>query len=86
MMMLALAATLALVIYLRLHSSLGIASIPLAALLMPAAILFSAFIYPGDPELQQWWLPAVGVGLFFGGLIAAFGYFITPMLINRVPK
>jgi len=85
MMMLALAVTLALAIYLRLHSSLGIVIIPLAALLMPAVILFSAFVYPGDPELQQWWLMAAGVGLFFGGLIAAFGYFITPMLKDRMP-
>jgi hypothetical protein len=80
MMMLALAATLALAIYLRLHSKLGLASIPLAALLMPCTILFSAFVYPGDPELQQVWLMAFGVGLFFGGVIATFGYFIAPML------
>ncbi|SDU02166.1 hypothetical protein SAMN05216296_1309 [Pseudomonas pohangensis] len=85
MMMLALAATLILTIYLRQRSQLGLVIIPLAALLMPLAILFSAFIYPGDPELQEWWLMAVGVGLFFGGLIASFGYFITPMLGNRLP-
>ena len=85
MMMLALAATLALAIYLRLYSKLGLAVIPLAAVLMPCVILFSAFIYPGDPELQQAWMIAVGVGLFFGGLIAAFGYFITPMISNRAP-
>lgn len=85
MMMLALAVTLVLSIYLRLRSTLGLAIIPLAALLMPAVILFSAFVYPGDPELQQWWLMAVGVGLFFGALIASFGYFITPMLKDRAP-
>lgn len=85
MMMTALAATLALTIYLRLHSSLGIVIIPLAAMLMPPVILFMAFVYPGDPELRQWWMMAVGVGLFFGALIAAFGYFITPMFIDRKP-
>lgn len=85
MLMLALAATLILSIYLRLRSGLGLYGIALAALLMPCAILFSAFIYPGDPELQQWWWLAVAVGLFFGGLLAAFGYFVTPMLSQRTP-
>ena len=85
MIMLALAATLALAVYLRLRGAGGLLIIPLAALLMPCVILFSAFVYPGDPELREAWLLAAAVGLFFGMLIAGFGYFVAPMLKNRTP-
>lgn len=85
MMMLALAATMFLTVYLRLRSKLGMVIVPMAALFMPFVILFSAFIYPGDPELREAWLVAASVGWFFGLVVAGFGYFISPMLKHRGP-
>ena len=81
----ALAIAFALSIYLRLRGVHAALTIPLPALLVAAGVLFQAFIFPGDPELAEHWLIAALVGMFFGVLVAGFGYFVAPMLRNRVP-
>ncbi|MBF7729158.1 hypothetical protein [Pseudomonas sp. N040] len=85
MMLAVLAATFALAIYLRLHGVGALLAIPLAALLVPAGILFAAFVFPAHAELRAEWPAACGVGLFFGALAATFGYQVAAMLGNREP-
>ena len=74
MLFAALTASLILAIYLQGRNVRWPLAIPLAALLVPLVVLFGAFVYPGDPDLREWWLMAAGVGLFFGLLTAAVGY------------
>ena len=85
MLLSALAIAFALSIYLRLRGVHAALAIPLPALLVVAGVLFQAFIFPGDPELAEHWLIAALVGMFFGVLVAGFGYFVAPMLRNRNP-
>lgn len=84
MLLAVLAIAFALAIHLRLRGIGAALAIPLAAAVVAAGVLFQAFIYPGDPELQQWWQLAAAVGLLFGVMIAGFGYFIAPMLKDRL--
>ena len=85
MILAVLTAAFALAVYLHLRGVGAAVAIPVAAILVPEGVLFQAFIYPGDSELRQYWLMAALVGLFFGVLAAAFGYFVAPMLGNRKP-
>lgn len=78
-----LAMAFALAFYLHLRGRRAVPAIAPAALLVPAGVLFQAFIFPGDPELAQHWLLAALVGLFFGLLAAGFGYFVAPMIRNK---
>lgn len=74
MLFAALTASLILAITLQARHVRWPLAVPLAALLVPLAVLFGAFVYPGDPDLREWWLLAAGAGLFFGLLTASVGY------------
>ena len=76
MLLSVLAIAFALALYLHLRGLGAVFSISLSALLVPAGVLFQAFIFPG-------WLLAALVGVFFGLLAAGFGYFIAPMMRHK---
>jgi hypothetical protein len=83
MLLSVLAMAFALAFYLSLRGVGAALAIPVSTLLVPAGVLFQAFIFPGDPELAEHWLLAALVGVLFGLLVAGFGYFIAPMMRNK---
>ncbi len=58
----------------------GFSAIPLAALLVPAAITFEAFVFPAEPEVRMWWRVAVFVGTIYGLVAAGIGYAFAAFL------
>lgn len=83
MILVALAAAFVLAMQLSMRGLPLLKAVPLAALAVPAAILFQAFIYPGDPELSEAWVIAVLVGLFFGLLAATPGFYASRYLQDQ---
>ena len=83
MLLSVLAMAFALAFYLHLRGVGASLAIPLSALLVPAGVLFQAFIFPGDPDLAEHWLLAAMVGMFFGILASGFGYFVAPMMRHK---
>jgi hypothetical protein len=77
---LAIAVALFVGLILRAKHMGGLRVIPMAALLVPAAITFEAFVYPADPEVRMWWRVAVFVGAFYGVVAASIGYGVAAFL------
>ena len=72
----------ALAAYLRLRRWPALRAIALASLLSPAAVTFSAFVFPADPEFRIWWHITVVTSVFFGFFAAAAGYVLV-VLVQR---
>ena len=67
----------ALAAYLRLRRWPALRAIALASLLSPAAVTFSAYVFPADPEFRMWWHITVVTSAFFGLCAAAAGYVLV---------
>ena len=54
----------ALAAYLQLRRWPALRAIALASLLSPAAVTFSAYVFPADPEFRMWWHTTVVTSVF----------------------
>ena len=73
----------ALAAYLRLRRWPALRAIALASLLSPAAVTFSAYVFPADPEFRMWWHITVVTSVFFGFCAAAAGYVLVVLVQRR---
>ena len=73
----------ALAAYLRLRRWPALRAIALASLLSPAAVTFSAYVFPADPEFRMWWHITVVTSVFFGFCAAAAGYVLVVLVQGR---
>ena len=73
----------ALAAYLRLRRWPALRAIALASLLSPAAVTFSAYVFPADPEFRMWWHITVVTSVFFGFCAAAAGYVLVVFMQRR---
>ena len=80
---LALLLAFALAAYLRTRRWPALRAIALASLLSPAAVTFSAYVFPADPEFRMWWHITVVTSVFFGFCAAAAGYAVVVLVRRR---
>ncbi len=83
MILAALAAAFVLAMHLSMRGLPMLKAVPLAALVVPAVIMFQAFVYPGDPDLSEAWVIAALLGLFFGLLAATPAYYASRYLQDQ---
>ena len=66
--------------YLRFRRWPAVRAIAVASLLAPLAIMFSAFVFPADPEFRTWWHITAATSVFFGICAAAAGYVLAALM------
>lgn len=66
--------------YLRFRRWSALRAIALASLLAPAAITFSAYVFPAEPDFQKWWYITVVTSVVFGLCAAAAGYLFVGLV------
>ena len=63
--------------YLRFRRWPAFRAIVVASLLSPAAVTFSAYVFPAETEFRMWWHITVVTSVFFGLCSAAAGYVLV---------
>ena len=66
--------------YLRFRRWAAFRAIVVASLLSPAAVTFSAYVFPAETDFRMWWHITVVTSVFFGLCSAAAGYVLVVLM------
>ena len=68
--------------YMRRRRVRALAAIFAAGLIVPAAVAFTSFIYPADPEARMWAMIAMPVSYVWGLVAAGLGYGLVSLALR----